>query len=65
MADADIYGWAVASLNGDLNQDDWRRLSALIDRVERSIPVLPEAGRDYFNRLAKLGRSAVEFRFNN
>ena len=62
MADADIYGWAVASLRGWLTDVDRLQLSAVADQVERTIPVLPKNSRSYFERLLRLARTAVEFR---
>ncbi|PRY69347.1 hypothetical protein B0I08_10219 [Glaciihabitans tibetensis] len=64
MADADVYGWAVASLRGRLTDVDRLQLSALADQVERAIPVFPQHGRPYFDRLLGLARAAVEFRLN-
>lgn len=62
MADADIYGWSVSSLHGDLTDDDRARLSSLADDVQRIVPTMPESARGYFERLVALARSAVEFR---
>lgn len=61
MADADIYGWAVASLHGDLTQGDRARLLSVADQVEGMLPALPENARGYFERLVNLARIAVEF----
>lgn len=62
MADADIYGWAVASLRGEVTDAERAKLSSIADCLEGAIPALPENAREYFDRLVTLARLAAKFR---
>lgn len=61
-ADADIYGWAVASLHGQLTKAERVELTSIADRLEDAVPALPGAASEYFGRLIELGRIASMFR---
>ncbi|MBB3158712.1 hypothetical protein FHS07_002408 [Microbacterium proteolyticum] len=61
-ADADIYGWAVASLRGKLTEMEREELRSLGNRLAGTIMALPENAREYPNGLVTLARMAVEFR---
>jgi hypothetical protein len=65
LARPDIFGWALSALKGTLSDADRIKLSEYANEVEASLGEFPPLGRESFQRLVLLARSAVAFRFNN
>lgn len=59
MADADIYGWALAARDLRLTPDVRSRLRDLVDSLDEALDTIPAEARPYFQRLVRLGRIAL------